>query len=426
MSLLDPVSHWLSQAPLLGRLFSAPSLPASAPSASRRDELIRRSPRRDPLTIHEGFEGLPPARGRHKLGSGTTLQVSNPQAKPPTGPGLTTMTFNILKGGERRDELLRYMRDLERQDRMPDVIALQEANQEIAVALAKEFGFHLAYYGRERDEKGRLVNGKAVLSRHPIEESAHYTYGIPEADRQDAIRRKGKVGELAEDRGALRVTLQVGGRAVDLFDVHHTLGDAGLNASQLRQLNALAAESRKAGREVVVTGDFNANTMIKQDGSWWSAQRDARRGAYDKTDTVEEFQARYGTLANTLGDANAGNIANSGVRKAFQELMRLAPDAWDGVADARTRRPDGSLHSAQEARKRLNSGKVKEGSEEWRRLQDVADGTTLTAGTRKDGTTPAMGKRFDAFFATLTPAMVEIDRSTTASDHQPLIAHFEL
>ncbi len=422
MSLIDPVSRWLSQAPLVGRYFSpSPGTPSKA-SAASGDELIRRSPRRDPLRVHDSFESLPPANGRHKLGTGTTLQVSNPEAKPPTGPGLTTMSFNILKGGERREELLRYLRDLDRQGRMPDVIALQEANQEIAALLAKELGFHLAYHGRERDEKGRLVNGKAFLSRHPIEDSAHFTYGLPETERQDAIRRKGKVGELAEDRGALRVTLQVNGRAVDLYNIHHTLGDAGLNASQLRQLKTLAEQSRKAGRELVVTGDFNANTMIKQDGSWW----EARRSAYDSTDTIEEFQARYGSLGDSLGDASAGNIANAGVRRAFQDLMRLAPDAWDGVAEPRTRRADGSLMTAQAARDRLNSGAVPAGSEEWRRLQDAADGATLTAGTRKDGTTPAMGKRFDAFFASLTPRVVEIDRSTKASDHQPLIAHFEI
>lgn len=422
MSLIGPVSRWLSQAPLVGRYFSSPEAAPSAPASSRGDELIRRSPRRDPLTVHEGFEAVPAATGRHKLGNGTALQVNNPQAKPPSGPGLTTMSFNILKGGERRDELLRYMRELDGQGRMPDVIALQEANQEISVQLAKEFGFHLAYHGRERDPMGRLVNGKAFLSRHPIEATSHFTYGLPESDRQDAIRRKGKVGELAEDRGALRVTLQVDGKRIDLYDVHHTLGDAGINASQLRQLNALAAESRHAGREVVVTGDFNANTMIKADGSWWAAQR----GPYDKTDTVEEFQARYGSIAGSIGDGSAGNIANATVRRAFQDLMRLAPDAWDGVAEPRTRLADGSLLTASDARDSLNSGQVAKGSEQWRRLQDAADGVTLTAATRKDGTSPAMGKRFDAFFASLTPRMVEIDRSTTASDHQPLIAHFEL
>lgn len=421
MDFIDPVNRWLSQAPLVGRYFQPPpALVEAAPV--RGDELIRRSPRRDPVRTFEGFEALPPASGKYKLGTGTTLLVTNPDARPPRGPGLTTMSFNILKGGERRQELLAYLDRLDADGRLPDVMALQEANQEISVELARKYGFHLAYYGRERDEKGRLVNGKAFLSRHPIQETAHFTYGLPETERQEAIRKKGKVGELAEDRGALRATIQVEGRMVDLFDIHHTLGDAGINASQLRQLTALADQSRKAGREVVVTGDFNANTMIKQDGSWW----DARRGGYDKTDTIEEFQARYGSLLGSIGDAGAGNIGDAGVRRALQDLMRLAPDAWDRAEAPRTRLADGSLMTTEEARERLNSGHVAEGSEAWRRLQDVADGVTLTATPRKDGSTPAMGKRFDAFYATLAPSLVEIDRSSRASDHQPLIVHFSI
>jgi endonuclease/exonuclease/phosphatase family metal-dependent hydrolase len=399
---------------LIGRYFEPdPAAPSAAPLA-RRDELLRQGPRRNPTQSVEGFTILPAAKGPYQLGSGATLHVSNPQAKPPTGAGLSTMSFNILKGGERRDELIRYLQDLERQDRMPDVIALQEANQTIAAHLAETFGFHLAYHGRERDLNGRLVNGKAVLSRHLIEEAVHFTYGLPEKERQEAIRRKGKVGELAEDRGALRVTLQVDGRHVDLYDVHHTLGDAGINASQLRQLSSLVDQSRKASREVVVAGDFNANTMIKQPGS----RALARGDAYEATDTLAEFKARYGD--------GAGNIADAGVRRAFQELARLAPDAWGRGAEPRTRRTDGSLMTARTAQDLLNSGTVAVGSEAWRRLQDVADGVTLTADTRRDGTIPAMGKRFDAFFATLQPTLVEIDRSTSASDHQPLIAHFAL
>jgi hypothetical protein len=84
--------------------------------------------------------------------------------------------------------------------------------------------------------------------------------------------------------------------------------------------------------------------------------------------------------------------------------------------------------SPAQARRLLRSGRVEKGSERWRRLQDVADTSTLTSEPDEQGVVPATGKRFDALYAsrTLRPCWVEVDRTTRASDHQPVLAGFSL
>lgn len=72
-------------------------------------------------------------------------------------------------------------------------------------------------------------------------------------------------------------------------------------------------------------------------------------------------------------------------------------------------------------------GKEKEarGSEEWKRLQDVADSATLSLHAELAGV-EATGKRFDNIDATPGPApeTVEIDRTSKASDHQPVMVPY--
>lgn len=411
------ISHLLSHLPIIGGHFRPPAPPAASAPPVAGDRLARSGPRQEATRTFAGFSALPPASGAHKLGAGPTLLVHNPNARAPQGPGLTMMSFNILKGGERRAELEAYLGGLGA--RMPDVIALQEANQEVSARLAEQYGYHLAYFGREKDARGRLLNGKAILSRHPIETATHFTYALSDAERQAAIQRKGKAGELNEDRGALRATLRIGGRSVDVFDVHHTLGDAKLNADQLTQLTGLVRQSAGQGREALVVGDFNANLLVRSEGSWW----DAHRGPYDRTDTGEEFQARYGSWWGSLGDAGLGNIGVESVRTALAGLEAVVPSSFETARETVVRQPDQSLLSPEEAIRRLNSGAVDQGSAEWYRLQDAADGATLTYANGM-----ASGKRFDGVFATpgLAPRRLEIDRTSRASDHQPVITQFDL
>lgn len=382
-------------------------------------------PKRDPTLTVPDFQAVPQPRGARRLGDGRTFIVHHPSARAPRGPGLTVMSYNILMGGERQEELLEYFTQLEAEDRMPDVIGLQEAGVPMAVLLASRFGFHLAYQGNDGGDGARLVNGKAWLSRHPILDAAHFTYVLTDAQRQDAITRQGYAGELAEDRGVLWVKLEVEGRPLYLYNLHHALGDSGINALNLRQLNALL--HRREGIPAVVLGDFNANTAIKRGGSWLLAHLLHPKQDSD-TDTIEEYRLRYGDDMHnvTVGDRGVGNIADPRLRHELHVMEQDLPETVFHAATVRVRLADHSLTTPQVARAELGSGHVPRGSPAWWRLQDIADCATLTSHPDRGGVVHATGKRFDNFYATrtLTPVLFEVDRSTESSDHQPVVAHY--
>ncbi|WP_426751511.1 endonuclease/exonuclease/phosphatase family protein [Myxococcus sp. Y35] len=408
MKVPEMLEHLPGVGPLLGRMAHVPE-----ESLSRREATV----------VLPDFASVPIPRTERALGDGRTLVVRHPAARAPRGPGLTVMTYNILLGGTRREALLAYFDTLEAQGRMPDVLGLQEANVPISVLLAERYGFHLAYQGHDGGPGARLLNGKAFLTRHPLVDAAHFTYVTPDAERDAAImRRGGDPCEIPEDRGALYVRLEVEGHPVVLYNVHHTLGDSGINARNLRQLNALLHQ-----REVmhaVVLGDFNANTAIKKGGSWLMAHLKT----YDDTDTVEEYEVRYGEPHASVGDRGVGNIADPRLRHELHVLEQGLPETIAHATTAQVRLPDGSLMTPKQACAELRSGRVKRGSEQWLRLQDVADSATLTSLPDEHGVVPATGKRFDNVYASpgLVPVLFEVDRSTESSDHQPVIAHYDV
>ncbi|NBD13897.1 endonuclease/exonuclease/phosphatase family protein [Corallococcus silvisoli] len=382
-------------------------------------------PKRDPTLTVPDFQAVPQPRGARRLGDGRTFIVHHPSARAPRGPGLTVMSYNILMGGERQEALLEYFTQLEAEDRMPDVIGLQEAGVPMSVLLASRFGFHLAYQGNDGGDGARLVNGKAWLSRHPIQDAAHFTYVLTDAERQDAITRQGYAGELEEDRGVLWVKLAVEGRPLYLYNLHHALGDSAINALNLRQLNALLR--RREGIPAVVLGDFNANTAIKRGGSWLVAHLLHPKQDSD-TDTIEEYRLRYGDDMHnvTVGDRGVGNIADPRLRHELHTLEQDLPETVCHATTVRVRLADHSLTTPQVARAELGSGQVPKGSPAWWRLQDIADCATLTSHPDSHGVVHATGKRFDNFYATrtLAPVLFEVDRSTESSDHQPVVAHY--
>ncbi|MFP2930498.1 endonuclease/exonuclease/phosphatase family protein [Pyxidicoccus sp. 3LG] len=405
MKVPELLEHLPGVGPLLTRLPAGPDEPL---------------PRREPTVTFPDFEALPLPRTERELGDGRTLIVRHASPRPPTGPGLTVMTYNILLGGQRREALLAYFDQLEAQGRMPDVIGLQEANVPITVLLARRYGFHMAYQGHDGGAGARIVNGKAFLSRHPLVDAAHFTYSLPDTEREAAIQRRGDPCELPEDRGALYVRLEVEGHPVVLYNVHHTLGDSGINARNLRQLNGLLRHREVA--HAVVLGDFNANTAIKRGGSWLMAHL----LTYDDTDTVEEYTVRYGEPHASVGDRGVGNIADPRLRHELHVLELELPETIAHATTAQVRLADGSLMTPRQACAELKSGKVPRGSEHWLRLQDIADSATLTSLPDESGLVPATGKRFDNLYATpgLVPLLFEVDRSTESSDHQPVIAHY--
>lgn len=216
-------------------------------------------------------------------------------------------------------------------------------------------------------------------------------------------------------------TIDAFGYPVNLFNVHHALGDAGINLLNLLQLYELV---RERGGAAVVMGDFNANVAIKREGTRVMAT--LRRG--DQTHTVQEFEARYGEVHASVGDVGVGNIGDPRVRHALCALANELPESVVDADEVRVRRHGGGLMAPKDARKMLSTGEIERHTEEWRRLRDVADATTLNSEPDAEGVKPATGKRFDTIFATrdLHPLYVEVDHSTDASDHQPLTAHFRL
>ena len=377
-------------------------------------------PHREPIHVFQGFDALPPATGPRLLGSGVTLLVHHPSPRPPRDHLLRVMTYNILLGGERRALLEAYFATLEESGRMPDVIALQEASQPTAMELARDYGFHVTYQGRDLD--GPVVNGKAILSRYPLLEAAHFTYDFPAEARAAAATRQGFMGELDEDRGALFALIDVHGHPVALYNVHHSLGDSGINAGQLWQLQALV--HAREGVPSIALGDFNANINVKQH---YSLLPNPLR-KHEPTETVLDYESRYGDVHPSVGDWGVGNIADVRVRRALHALEHELPDPLRRARELRVRLPDGSLMHPDRARDMLVEGAYPKHSAMWMRLQDVADMSTLNSLPDGAGVVPATGKRFDTFFASreLEPVLLEVDHSTDASDHLPSVADFEL
>ncbi|HLL55430.1 MAG TPA: endonuclease/exonuclease/phosphatase family protein [Myxococcaceae bacterium] len=400
--------------------FLEPLLPRSLTPADQLPVSRTLSPHRDPTLVFHSFKKLPKTHGPRELGDGRTLLIHNTDPSPDWTPELVVMSYNILLGGERREALDQYFKDLLGAGRLPEIIGLQEARQPTAVRLAERFGFHLAYQGRDGETGQRIINGKAILSLHPIVEAAHYTYGLTDSERAAVIARRGDPCELEEDRGVLRAVLDVNGRRVAVYNIHHALGDAGVNANNLRQLNALLRQHRDP--IYIVMGDFNVNTMIKGSG-YWPGTRLKRR---DDTHTMQAYRKRYGYVVASVGDPGVGNIADPRVRHELEVLERRCLDAFDRSPLVMVRLHDGSIMTPEQARARLNSGEIPRGTETWRRLQDIADASTLAPMPNLDGVVPATGKRLDTVCANraLKPCKVEVDHSTEASDHLAVIVTY--
>lgn len=354
--------------------------------------------------------------GERLMGEGAaTLLLPHPEPHPVehSPRALSVVTFNILRGGLRREALDTWFNALSERGRLPDLLALQETNLPVSVRLAHEHGYHLAYYGRDDSPSGRFVNGKAWLSRLPIHEAVHFTYGIDDVEREAAVARlmpshPGGPGELNEDRGALRITVNPGGEAVDLYTLHHTLGDGAINASQVRQLCDLL---RARELPVIIAGDFNANlNLLGERGAAVPGKR---------TTTVEAYRHRYGQFPTGRPD----NAHLAQVREALSALLAFAPDTFER-APTSVRLPDAPAMSPEEARRRLARGDLPREAETTWRLQDIADGSTLALDTLVGPALPASGKRFDAILASppWAPVEVEIDRAHEASDHTPVRA----
>ena len=214
-----------------------------------------------------------------------------PATPTASGPGeVTVVAYNIAKGFAHRgglrfdsraavEERLRKMAAVVRAER-PDLVVLSEALTELApcnvdqvALLARECGLPHVASGENYNlgvPGARVVGGNAVLSRTPLAAVAN----IDLAGRQPFWVTK-------NNRRALFVSAQVGGRDVLVGALHNDSFDMRNNAAQARQLLDFISD-----RPCILAGDFNN----KPDGESIKLIRDSGRfgGAFDGPPTYFE------------------------------------------------------------------------------------------------------------------------------------------
>ncbi len=326
---------------------------------------------------------------------------TNPAAKPdPRATGLRVASYNIMLGGQKIEEVEATL-----VAQRPDVVLIQEASDESARRLAEKLGLHMTYMGSRFHPRG-----KAILSRYPIARAEELM--VP---GQGWVRRIGKFREEWKEKGSpiksieplqartvLHAQVKVGGKTVDLLDVHQSLAMTDANTTQLGFLADLSARWEKEGHVVIAGGDFNTNFNFTQ-----AARADAK-GAYDTlTDTASEFADRYDGWT-------PGNAADAANLAALERLKATMQDYW--TAPSRTVLVGGKAYTPEQARAALQA--LKPGTPAFREMLLAADGASHK-GARK---------RFDNVLvshnARVTTAT--IDHTATGSDHQPVYAEVTL
>lgn len=348
-------------------------------------------------------------RGVTETVHGWTGPLSSHVPKEPAKPSgerrLRAMTYNVFLGGKDYPALLETVAAAD-----PDVLALQEISRHNAHRLAKDLGMHMVYYSRGMTPLA-VTGGKAILSKHPIEHAEHKTFDPSPAEHLKAIQRfrKGKeptlfgMGELASRRGVLEARIRTGDKTIVLLDAHLTLTDPKINAAQLRELEERSARYTSEGWEVVLMADFNTNLALGDD------RAPGEPIQADETDTIGEFQARYGS--------DAGNIADEDNYAAAQALRRRLSSAWESGDDRFSLTERNGQMTPDEARALLGSGEIEPGTKAWELVSAAADGITH----------PELNMRLDQVMVSrgLKVERAVIDQASEASDHKPVIADLE-
>ncbi|MBO9541246.1 endonuclease/exonuclease/phosphatase family protein [bacterium] len=324
----------------------------------------------------------------------------NPNAKAPSDTGgLKLATYNIWVGGKKLSEVDADLRRLD-----ADVVCLQETTEASARRLAERLGMHMSFYAQEQGVT-RVV-GKAILSRHPIEDTRNIPFKKSWGDTFKAIGRalwNGPslltVGEPLEKRSFLSASLKVGGKEIEILDAHLSFADPVANAKQQQELADYVAERQQEGKTVILAGDFNTNFALAKGGT-----ADANGTVATPTDTAAEYRERYGVDLGNVGDAKN--------RAATERLLSLMKSNWQ--APERLALVDGQAMTPEEARQELASGKAAPGSERHKALLRAMDGITNFEDE----------KRYDNILATsdVRIASTLVDQTTRGSDHQPVLA----
>ena len=294
---------------------------------------------------------------------------------------LRAMTYNVFDGPKDLEGVASAI-----SFHQPDILALQEVSEEGARRLAAELGYRGVFFGQAKDLRHgfRFVNGKAILSRYPLSYSEHSLFVLEPEERARACERRGNWGELNEDRGILLAEAVIGDRPVEVLCVHLALGDARINAENLRQLHRFALDLRNQGHEILIMGDFNAHLGIRNESD------------------LGRYLADYAK--------SPGNIAQKEVQETAGKLLFDFPSVWETTPHREVLLSDNLVLSPEEAEDSLLSGSP--GSEDWLELKNAADGNTH----------PTANKRFDNILTTLRAEKIVLDQSRRPSDHFPVLA----
>jgi len=169
----------------------------------------------------------------------------NPTQKGDTP--LKVMSFNVDKmEGANSNQLAGYIKK-----NKPDVVCLQELDQNQAKDLANKTGMYVSYQGA-----GGAMNGKAILSKYPFKQETQNSYlssymtNLPEKINN----YKSTGGSSMELRGTQTGTIDVNGKSVTIFNTHLSNSNSGERNSQLSELD----NSMKLTPGIkVCAGDFN-------------------------------------------------------------------------------------------------------------------------------------------------------------------------
>lgn len=304
---------------------------------------------------------------------------NNPKAPaPPAAPqDLKVLSFNVRLGGLDYPGVAKTVAEAK-----ADVVCLQEVSRANAEKIAASLNMHLTYYQSVRHNND-LDNGKAVLSKFPTVKAESKPFDISVMDRLKGMwahfqRSEGSVWSrivgtvsIWQKRSILATTMKIGGKTVDVVDVHLTTGNPTVTAQQYDQLQAYIKGLKAKGHEVIVAGDFNT---------------------------------RHDKPASTGVDT-----------REWAELKTIVTDAYDAGA-VRVRDLKGQVRTPAEAREALKAPGLT--AEQRRVLEIAAMGTTVASGNG----------RIDAVLTTggFRAKEVYIDQANTASDHEPLLATFEV
>jgi endonuclease/exonuclease/phosphatase family metal-dependent hydrolase len=304
---------------------------------------------------------------------------NNPQAPPPpAAPSkLAVLSFNVRLGGLDYPGVAKTVADAK-----ADVVCLQEVSREHAEKIAASLGMHLTFYQSVRHNND-LANGKAILSKFPTVQAQSKPYDVSVVDRLKGMWEKFRRSEgslkdrifgtvsLWQKRNVLTTTMKIGGKTVDVIDTHLTTGAPATAAKQYAQLQEYVKARRAMGHEVILAGDFNT---------------------------------RLDKPAATGPDT-----------RGYAALKGLVTDAYDAAA-IRVKGLDGRVRTPAEAREALKAPGLS--AKERDTLQRQALGTTSSAGNG----------RIDAVLTTdgFRARGVYIDQANDASDHEPVLATFDV